>query len=148
MTKEHVRVYALGDVPAEVGPGRLGGYLSLFASLGTLVCCALPSLLVLVGLGATMASLLSAVPWLVTLSRHKDWVFAASGALIAANFYYQYRLAPRLLAQGGACPPGDADACARAARTSRVLLVVSTVIYGVGFATAYVVGPVLAVLDR
>jgi mercuric ion transport protein len=30
-------------------------YLSLFTSLGTLLCCALPSLLVLFGLGATVA---------------------------------------------------------------------------------------------
>jgi hypothetical protein len=32
------------------------GYLSLFTSLGTLLCCALPSLLVLLGLGATVAT--------------------------------------------------------------------------------------------
>lgn len=32
------------------------GYLSLFTSLGTLLCCALPSLLVALGLGATVAS--------------------------------------------------------------------------------------------
>ena len=51
-------------------------YLSLFTSFGTLLCCALPSLLVLLGLGATVASFLSAVPWLVTVSRHKNWVFA------------------------------------------------------------------------
>lgn len=31
-------------------------YFSLFTSLSTLLCCALPSLLVLVGLGATVAS--------------------------------------------------------------------------------------------
>ena len=46
-------------------------YFSLFTSLGTLLCCALPSLLVLFGLGASVASMLSFVPWLVTLSRHK-----------------------------------------------------------------------------
>jgi mercuric ion transport protein len=31
-------------------------FLTLFASCGTLICCALPSVLVLVGLGATVAS--------------------------------------------------------------------------------------------
>ena len=43
---------------------RAGGvlsYLSLFTSFGTLLCCALPSLLVLVGLGATVASFLLAI---------------------------------------------------------------------------------------
>ena len=83
------------------------GYLSLFTSFGTLLCCALPSLLVLLGLGATVASVLSSVPWLVTLSRHKDWVFAVSGALIAANFGYVYLIAPKLQAKGAACSPDD-----------------------------------------
>lgn len=61
------------------------GFFSLFTSFGTLICCALPSLLVLFGLGAPVASFLSAVPWLVTLSRHKTWVLTISGALIAAT---------------------------------------------------------------
>src|SRR5437762_13563032 len=87
-------------------------YLSLFSSLGTLLCCALPSLLVLFGLGATVASALAAAPWLVWLSQHKHWTFAIAGALIAGNFIYSRAIAPRLQA---ACELGD-DACARAAR--------------------------------
>ena len=119
------------------------GYLSLFTSFGTLLCCALPSLLVLLGLGATVASVLSSVPWLVTLSRHKDWVFAVSGVLIAANFGYVYLIAPKLLAQGAACPPDQPDACETASRTSRVVLWISGAIYVVGFFSAYVLGPLL-----
>ena len=113
-------------------------YLSLFTSFGTLLCCALPSLLVLIGLGATVASFLSAVPWLVALSHHKNWVFAVSGLLIAGNFAYVYMLAPRLT-----CPPG-ADACAQARRTSRVILWISAVLYSTGAFTAYILGPLLA----
>ncbi len=44
---------------SEASPARENpwlSYLSLFTSLGTLFCCALPSLLVLFGLGATVAS--------------------------------------------------------------------------------------------
>ena len=69
----------------EVGPRQLPtwwSFASLFTSVGTLLCCALPSLLVLLGLGATVASFLSAAPWLVALSHHKRVVFAVSGALI------------------------------------------------------------------
>jgi mercuric ion transport protein len=62
------------------------GYLSLFTSLGTLLCCALPALLVLIGLGATVASVVSSAPWLITLSRHKNWTFTVAGLLIGANF--------------------------------------------------------------
>lgn len=119
------------------------GYVSLFTSFGTLLCCALPSLLVLVGLGATVASVLSSVPWLVTISRHKDWVFAVSGLLIAANFAYVYLIAPKLLAQGAACPPDQPDACVSASHTSRIVLWISGVIYLAGFFAAYVLGPFL-----
>ena len=119
------------------------GYLSLFTSLGTLLCCALPSLLVVFGLGATVASFLSAAPWLVTLSQHKVWVFAIAGALIMGNFVYVYRVAPRLKAQGMACPVDEADACATASRFSRIALWISAGIYAVGFFTAFVLGPLL-----
>jgi len=123
-------------------------YLSLFASLSTLVCCALPALFVLLGLGASVASALSALPWLVALSRHKAWVFAGSGLLVAATAWYVYALAPALLRRSAACSDDDASACARASRLSRAVLLTSAAIYVVGFAVAFLLGPVLTALDR
>jgi hypothetical protein len=119
-------------------------YLSLFGSLSTLLCCALPSLLVLFGLGATVASLLSAMPWLVSLSRHKNWVFFISGGLIGLSFLQAYYISPKLQA---ACAAGDPSACATASRVSRVLLWLAALIFAVGFFVAYVLGPILAYLD-
>lgn len=84
-------------------PWRLPAYASLFASFATLACCALPSLLVLLGFGASVASFLSAAPWLVVLSRHKDWVFAVAGLLIAFNAYCVYGLVPRTAGRGLRC---------------------------------------------
>jgi hypothetical protein len=103
-------------------------------------------LLVLVGLGASVASTLSAVPWLVTLSRHKQWTFAVSGTLIALSFLNMYYLAPRLRAN--ACTPDNPSACADASRFSRFLLWVSAAIYVVGFFSAYILGPILTKLDK
>lgn len=120
-------------------------YFSLFTSLGTLLCCALPSLLVLFGLGAAVASMLSFLPWLVTLSRHKQWTFAVSGLLIALGFANMYFIAPHLKAK--TCGLGDA-ACDDASRGARIVLWVSGAIYGVGFFVAYVLGPILTSLDR
>jgi mercuric ion transport protein len=133
----------MGTTATTSNRSALLGYVSLFSSFGTLLCCALPSLLVLVGLGATVASFLSSVPVLVTLSHHKNWVFAVSGLLIAANFAYVYMLVPKLLAGRGACPPDDPNACEAASRTSRVVLWISGLIYLGGFFTAYVLGPLL-----
>jgi len=121
-------------------------YFSLFTSLSTLVCCALPSLLVLFGLGASVASALSFLPWLVTLSRHKEWTFAISGSLIALSFLNTYYIAPRLREPG--CNPDDRFACEDASKLSKVLLWVSAAVYTAGFFVAYALGPILTRLDK
>src|SRR6185437_17154858 len=117
-------------------------YFSLFSSFSTLLCCALPSVLVLLGMGATVASLLSAMPWLVTLSRHKIWTFCISGGLIAISFLVTYWIAPRLGA-GAVCGAKEPDACGVASKLSRRLLWVSTLIWGSGFFVAYLLAPIL-----
>jgi hypothetical protein len=121
-------------------------YFSLFTSLGTLLCCALPSLLVLLGLGASVASMLSFVPWLVTLSRHKQWTFAIAGILVALSFVNTYYVAPRL-GREAACGP-DSSACRGASRLGKALLWISSAIYVTGLFVAYVLGPILSHLDN
>ena len=128
---------------SRVHAGGFLGYLSLFTSLGTLLCCALPALLVFVGLGATVASVASSAPWLITLSRHKNWTFAIAGLLIAANFFYVFLVAPRLGAQTQTCPVDQPSACGNASRLSRWILWFSAGIYLVGFFSAYLLGPIL-----
>jgi hypothetical protein len=122
-------------------------YLSLFTSLGTLLCCALPSLLVLLGLGATVASVLSEAQWLVTLSRHKNWVFIVAGGLISSNFVYVYAIAPRLYSRSGACDASIPAACQTASRFSRIVLWCSAVLYLIGCFSAYLLGPMLMHFD-
>ena len=121
-------------------------YFSLFTSLSTLLCCALPSLLVLLGLGASVASTLSFFPWLVTLSRHKISTFAISGALIACSFVNTYYILPGF--RRDECSPDNPNACAEASRLSKVLLGISIVIYAVGFFVAFLLGPILSKLDK
>jgi mercuric ion transport protein len=125
-------------------------YFSLFTSLSTLLCCALPSLLVLFGLGASVASMLSFVPWLVTLSRHKQWTFAASGVLIALSFVNTYYISPLIspLIRTKQCTADDPSACEEASKLSGILLWVSAVIYAAGVFVAYVLGPILTRLDK
>ncbi len=125
------------------GTSGIWSYLSLFTSFGTLLCCALPSLLVLLGLGATVAAFLAAAPWLVALSRHKTWVFAVSGLFIGGNLLYVYAVAPRLQTAARACPADAPEACASAGRFSRIVLWVSAVIYAIGAFSAFVLGPLL-----
>jgi mercuric ion transport protein len=135
------------DAPPQSRGGALS-YLSLFTSLGTLLCCALPSLLVLLGMGATVASVLSEAPWLVALSHHKPWVFTVAGVLISSNFVYLYAIAPKLQARNGACDPADPAACQTASRFSRIVLWCSAVVYLVGCFAAFLLGPLLVRFDQ
>lgn len=122
-------------------------YFSLFGSFSTLLCCALPSVLVLLGLGTTVASILSAAPWLVSLSRHKAWTFAISGTLIALSFIVTFAIIPRLK-PAGECDAADPTACAQATKLSRILLWLSAAIWAVGFFVAYLLAPILNHFDR
>ena len=132
--------------PSPTRGGALG-FLSLFTSLGTLLCCALPSLLVLFGFGATVATVLTEVPWLVALSHHKHWVFIVAGLLIIGNFVYVYVLVPKLQIRNGTCDPRDPAACQAASRLSRIVLWCSAGVYLVGGVSAYVLGPLLVWFD-
>src|SRR5271154_6140004 len=114
-------------------------YFSLFSSFSTLVCCALPSVLVLLGMGTAVASLLSAAPWLVSLSRHKIWIFSIAGSLIAASFVMTYVVAPRL-SRGDVCAADDPTTCGEVSKLSRVLLWGSAVVWSSGFFVAYLLG--------
>ena len=122
-------------------------YFSLFTSLSTLLCCALPSLLVLFGLGASVASMLAFTPWLVTLSRHKVWTFSVSGTLIGLSFVNMYYFVPRLKGRD-VCDVDDGSACRDASRVSKALLWVSAGVYAVGFFVAFALGPILTKLER
>ncbi|ADV80879.1 hypothetical protein [Terriglobus saanensis] len=122
-------------------------YFSLFSSFSTLICCALPSVLVLLGMGTAVASLLSAAPWLVSLSRHKIWSFSIAGTLIAVSFVMTYVVAPRLQ-RGDACAADDPTTCGEVSKLSRVVLWGSALIWSGGFFVAYLLGPILEHMDR
>lgn len=135
------------DTVKRVRRAALLNYFSLFSSFSTLICCALPSVLVLLGMGTAVASLLSAAPWLVSLSRHKVWTFSIAGTLIALSFVVTYWIAPRLRA-GEACDADDPATCGEVSKVSRVILWGSAVIWSGGFFVAYLLGPILERMDR
>ena len=102
--------------------------LSLFASTSTLLCCALPALLVTVGAGAVMAGIASNVPGYVWLTERKVPLFSLSGVMLALAIFMRWR------SRHAPCPidPAEARACARLRRTSGWLLYASVGVYLVG----------------
>lgn len=115
---------------------RQYGWLILFTSMGTLLCCALPILFVSLGLGAVVASTVTALPWLVPLSAHKIWIFIASALLLLLSGWLMYR-------PGRACPtdPELARLCERAQFWNRRIYWVSVGIWMIGFFFAYLFLP-------
>lgn len=106
------------------------------AVLGTLVCCALPIALVSLGAGSVVVSLVSAAPWLAALTRHKLWVFALAGLLLAVNYWALYR-------SGRACQPGGVCHYTHPlGRWLRRLYWVSVAAYALGFFAAYLSLPI------
>jgi hypothetical protein len=108
--------------------------LSLFASSSTLVCCALPALLVALGAGAALSSLVSVFPQVVWLSEHKEGLFLFAGLAIAASGILQWRN------RNAPCPvdPALRSACLRTRKTSLLLYGFSVTVYLVGGWFAFV----------
>jgi hypothetical protein len=102
--------------------------LALFASLSTLVCCALPALLVTIGAGAVMAGLAANVPGLIWLTAHKGLLFGVAGGLLAAAGLAKW------LARNAPCPI-DADQarlCMAMRRAGTYILAAAFVLYLIG----------------
>ena len=112
-------------------------WLSIFTSSSTLVCCALPALLVALGAGAALSSLVGAFPQIVWLSEHKVALFITAGAMLALAGALQWQ-ARRVAAL--ACPtdPQLAEACATAKDYSLTVYWVSLAIYTIGGFFAFV----------
>lgn len=83
---------AWGQKPARSNFREIfSAYGALFASFSTLVCCALPALLVLFGFGLTsVLAFLAAIPGWQGLGAYNMWLFSISGAVLAVGFYFSY----------------------------------------------------------
>ncbi len=117
-------------------------WLTLFASGGTLICCALPIILVTLGLGATVAAFTSSFPLLVTVAQHKAWVFAGSGTMLLVSGWLMYR-------PGRACPvdPELGRLCDQTQVWNRRIYWSSVTLWGIGFFAAYLALPLRILLD-
>ncbi len=125
------------DVQPPVAAERGVTVFTLFTTTGTLICCALPIILVTLGLGTAVVAMTSAFPFLITLTKYKIWVFAFSGLMLAVSGWLMYR-------PGRACPTDErlGRACNTAQRWNRRIYWTSVTIWGIGFFAAYLLLPI------
>jgi hypothetical protein len=101
--------------------------------MSTLICCALPALLVSLGLGFVVAGLVSNIPGLIWISENKEIVFGLAGAMLLLNgiLLWRQRNAP--------CPidPALRQACLKGRKLGKVIYFASLAIFAVGFFFAF-----------
>ena len=109
-------------------PAKWLTFLSLFTSTGTLLCCALPALLVALGAGAALSTLVTAVPGLVWVSEYKEAVFGVAGVMLVLSGWLQWR------ARFAPCPVDTAqrETCFSTRKTSARVYLASVLVYAVG----------------
>jgi hypothetical protein len=127
------------DLAAPLRQGAWSAWASLAAASGTLVCCALPALLVMLGAGAALVGLVSVFPQIVWLSEHKTLVFGAAAAAMTIAGWTQWRN------RSAPCPtdPALRDACLRTRRWSARVYALSLLFLALGAWFAFV-QPLLA----
>ena len=115
---------------------------TLFASSSTLICCAIPALLVTLGAGATLSTFISIFPKIVWISEHKVGVFTFAGVMLMISGYMQWRgrFAP--------CPTDLAlrDACMRTRKASLSVYSLSLLLYLIGGWFAFI-QPLISSVD-
>lgn len=118
---------------------KITTFFSLFGSLSTLLCCALPVTLVSLGMGASFAALTSNVPALIWLVERKNILFIVSGALLIVSFYFIKR------AEKLACPidPQQREVCTTSRNYTKVFYYISLALYGIGFTFSYIIPRIL-----
>ena len=114
---------------------KLADSLSLFVSSGTILCCALPALLVSIGAGATLGSLISTFPQLVIVSIYKTQIFFGAFIVLVVTGILQYRT------RNLPCPLDEkkAAACTKTKRLSLFIYFSSVGLFVTGFTFAYLI---------
>jgi len=115
------------------GKPKTWGPLLLFVSLPTLLCCALPIVLVSLGMGSVVASLYSNNLVLQWLGLNSPITFGVSAFILLIAAYFLFR-------SGRACPtdPALAKACANAHKWNVRGFILATIAWCIGAITAFI----------
>ncbi|MCY4643375.1 MAG: hypothetical protein OXB88_02050 [Bacteriovoracales bacterium] len=114
-------------------------FLSLFGSLGTLLCCALPVLFVSLGMGAVFASLTATIPQISWVVEHKTILFIITGVLLTISYAFMRH------SRNLPCPiHGPArEACQKTRPMTKWIFYSSIAVYGVGIFFSYILPKIL-----
>jgi hypothetical protein len=115
---------------------RIMGFLGLFGSSATLLCCALPAALSIIAGGAAVGSLLSLFPWLIPLSQYHNWIFSVAAILLLVNGIFIFRPKGKV-----ACAITGGRGCEVVGQFSKTIFWISIALYTIGLFFTYLYVP-------
>jgi len=117
-------------------------WITLFIASGTLLCCALPILLVTLGFGAVVASLNYNIPGLIFLAENKIWTLTIAALLLMALAWVIWR-------PNQHCPYEStlAALCKKSKLWNKRIFWISSMIWFIGLFTSYLLLPIRNFLD-
>ncbi|KGJ91673.1 hypothetical protein [Colwellia psychrerythraea] len=117
-------------------------WITLFMVSGTLLCCALPILLVTLGFGAVVASVNYNIPGFIFLAEHKVWTLTIAALILMALAWIIWR-------PNQHCPaePRLADLCNKSKKLNKRIFWLSLTIWFIGFFSSYLLLPLRNLLD-
>ena len=117
-------------------------WLTLFVTSGTLICCALPIILVSMGFGAIVASLNYNIPGLLFLAENKLWTLSLAALLLGILAWVIWR-------PNQSCPADTelAAYCQKAKKWNQKIFWASAAIWCIGFFFSFLLLPIRQLLD-
>ena len=108
-------------------------FFALFTSLSTIICCALPIILVTLGMGAVFASLTSNFPWLIFLAEKSAYLFIIASAFLTITAYFIF-IRPQ------SCPADKKLAllCLKTKKFNKIIWYISMIILLISFFLKYI----------
>lgn len=108
----------------KIDKNGLFSFLGLFSSLSTIFCCALPIILVTLGMGASFAAITANVPGIIWLAQHSLGVFIFATIMLSVSGYFIF-IKPQ------SCPidPELAKLCTRSKKISKWVWSASVAIF-------------------
>jgi hypothetical protein len=108
-------------------------FLTLFTSFSTIICCALPIILVSLGMGAVFASLTATFPAIILLAEYAVFIFIIAAFLLLVSGYFIF-IRPQ------ACPMDQnlAQLCIKTKKINKFVWICSVIILLVSLFFKYI----------
>ncbi len=108
-------------------------FFGLFTSISTILCCALPIILVTLGMGAVFASLTATFPFVTWLAERSIYLFTIAAILLLIGGYFIF-IKPQI------CPADKnlADICSKTKKFNKIVWLLSVIILAISFFFKYI----------